>query len=543
MNKALLKRIQAIFTALLMLCALFAFSLTSLAANEVIKSDINPDLEWIHIKATERCGYESVANFEQLEGPIYKISTDCYSVWYESDDVGFAYRRYTFSYGNSAALNAETTVKSWNPSHMNGSAGLMFRSGLGNGTSEVYMHVRKDMILLLYRPVNGAMSYEAARATMTPTYPIQLKMTLKKTTVEGYYRTSTGGQWIKLGAAPFEHKGIIYSGVASHTHEQGKYETAEFSSFSTEVEAPAGTVYNEDAGGGTTPEESQLPKIPDDIPLDANTDIVMRETFTMGDMLSPETVTNSQGVPSVIRTKPVWKTNLGGVNDNIITNDELTNRYLRLDFTNSWFAAGDGSKWNDYQKWTDYSYEFDLMFNSDILADESKTFGIMMRYTDIVQYGYRHYVVLFRDESPGVAGGGGRKTLSLATYDGKVNGGTPMTAPVVLTTMPFDYLSAEMVDKWLKMKLVAFDNTISLSINGEEKLSYTHNDTKRFKGKGSVGFYTTGISVSLDNIIVRKLFDPMGEDYDNIIGGEYDKPMPEYIREFLDEYKKTWFEQ
>ena len=61
-------------------------------------------------------------------------------------------------------------------------------------------------------------------------------------------------------------------------------------------------------------------------------------------------------------------------------------------------------------------------------------------------------------------------------------------------------------------------------------------------GYGNVALTTTdSIDIYFDNIIVTKLDDPIGGDYDNFIGGNWDENIPDYAQNFADKYDKKLY--
>lgn len=103
-------------------------------------------------------------------------------------------------------------------------------------------------------------------------------------------------------------------------------------------------------------------------------------------------------------------------------------------------------------------------------------------------------------------------------------------------------------DVTLTIRVDTFDNKIDVYFDGEHLISWGDTDRQNVSADssaifketqypnlvGCVGFYTKSISAVVDNLVVTKLNDPIGGDYDNQIGGMFDEPIPDYIRERYD---------
>ena len=86
------------------------------------------------------------------------------------------------------------------------------------------------------------------------------------------------------------------------------------------------------------------------------------------------------------------------------------------------------------------------------------------------------------------------------------------------------------------VRIDAFDNRITVYWNDQVLFDYVDDSSNHIDihCTGNIGFAVYHASVELDNIVVKKLDDPLGGDYDNIIGGRFDEPIPDYLDKFQD---------
>lgn len=238
----------------------------------------------------------------------------------------------------------------------------------------------------------------------------------------------------------------------------------------------------------------------DSLPADSApaSDVLMRESFTDGSM--------TEGIESI--TNPIWKTN--APSPNLEASD--TNAYLNCSYESYYYVAGD-------RQWTDYSTSVDLTFTSSTATGDANRISLLVRHTDIAQYGYHDYVVTLKNGN----------TVSIGH---RVWTSSMLTEETVFTSATLNYLANLDISNTLKVDTL--DNVISVYWNGVFVLSYT--DTGEFNGsvndiktKGCIGFYTSQAYVYVDNITVTDLEDDYGGDYDNEIGGNFNSVIPDYI--------------
>ena len=83
------------------------------------------------------------------------------------------------------------------------------------------------------------------------------------------------------------------------------------------------------------------------------------------------------------------------------------------------------------------------------------------------------------------------------------------------------------------LKVYSIDNKTAVYLDGALVLEYIDSsEDGHINLRGGIGFYTNAVDMTVDNILVEKLDDENGGDFDNIIGSRFDDDMPDYIREF-----------
>jgi len=518
-----------ILTAALLMTSVFTFNAKAL---ERILDDQNPEDMIFTMIHNPNLGWVSTSNHLRT-GNTFHVEDNCETVWYYDDDCTFWYKKYSFNYGNTAVMTLETTITETQFVQLdNGTAGILLRTSLDPGATCLQFHIRNTRVPIIRRLIdNGECSGTSGMGLrQSGDFPMKLKIELTRTNAKCSYQLPNQSTWTVAGSEPFNHKGIIYAGLNTHSSFDGtKFQSTTFEGFSVQIDAPEGSVYvdpEEGDGSGGSGTEEEIVKLPPDLPVpadsDGKTDYLMRETFTDG-QLSLRKKPNYNTLPVLL---PFWKTGALYLDELIKLNEDNTNRFLNLDFEKTWLTTGD-------QHWTDYSAEFDVNFSSTIRETEIPVFAAMVRFTDIVQYGYKAYVVRFT--------GGNINTVSI----GRLYGGADMTVtPENFTggSVPFNFHNRDAdkgpvyLDSWHKIRIEAFNNTIAVYCDGELLIKYTDPTEEKFLGRGGIGFYTNNISVMLDNITVRKMNDYIGGDFDNAIGGNFGERIPDYARDFLKRY-------
>lgn len=536
-GKSLWRKLMAVIVVAVLLTGLF--SLASMAENVVIIEDTNPELTFYKIISGDR--YTSNGTYRN-EGTKHIITTNANVCWEGRDDIDIAYKEYDFNYGKQGVLTIETKVDSWTGVRDTASAGLMIRSSLAPDAATIFFGPRPQGIFFLYRFKDGVNFAKGPIIATSPGYPIYLRLVLTNFKVSAYYRYSETENWISMsGQVPFQYSGkFLITGVCAHTSDEADTATAVFDGFKAKVEAPEGSV----PGGGDEPVESEEPEeqLPEDLPV--TEDVLLSETFTDGSM--------TEGVEMV--TNPIWYTDVPS--PPIELNEEKTNRSLHQFYTDDGqYRAGD-------QQWTDYSTSADLMFPKEYLEEETNTFKLLVRHQSIVQYGYNDYALIFYTKIQGE-----KKTqymqIGKRIFATKATNAHTVLAEQELTFDPLTgvdnrYLRTELeqyvdtdgvtkyrdtgvhIDNAFSVRVDAVDNVITVYINGEKVMSAvdTQIDPDRkvnlYNTTGGIGINTSHCNVYIDNIVVRKLVDPIGGDYDNQIAGNFEDPIPDYLKPFVD---------
>jgi len=500
-HKSIAKKIVMLLVSAMLLVSCFV--LTSKAENIVVDDFQNPDLTLISFEGTGDLFRWHSRNDLAQNGTTYTLKSNSWACWSAQDSIDYAYKEVKFNYGKSANLIVETTVTSWNASHGSGSAGIMLRSGLSNDASAVFIGPRRMSIMTVYRFNTGSEFAMGPTVNSAPQYPISLRMVLTGNKVSTYYRYANMSTWIPMASTvPFQYTpgSKLYVGIAAHSGDESEDATAVFNGLRVTTDAPEDFVFDpDDDPGDETPAEDPFPE---DLPLPETGDVLLRETFSDNDIFKgPAGITN-----------PIWKTNILGADPDIITNPDRSNRYLCL------YYADDGYYTAGNRMWTDYSTSMDITFPGDHLPTADNTFKALVRHQDIPQYGYGDYAVIFTK--------GNKLQIGSRTYSR-----TMESAHTILKEKTYNYL-ADSDTHTLRIDVI--DNVITVYIDNVEELKVTDtNDTVVKNTTGCIGIGTKSGYVLVDNVTVRKLSDPVGGDYDNIIGGNFDQPVPKHIQEYM----------
>ena len=253
-------------------------------------------------------------------------------------------------------------------------------------------------------------------------------------------------------------------------------------------------------------EEEPEVLLPDDMPV--GDDVLLYESFSDNSMF--------EGDES--KTNPIWKTD-NFADPNIITNEEITNRYLYEYQSSYYYYAGN-------HNWTDYETSLDITFTDETNFNLENKVDIYTRLTTTAQYGYHAYVVRFTD---------GNK-IQLGYIEGNqklspIDGGSQY---VLTNNDSYEYNYLENLNTNIHLTIRTFDNKITVYMDdgtGSKEILHWEDNHDFVKVSGKIGFSTTEAAVTFDNIKVTKLIDLLGGDYDNQIGGKWNEPILGYIQE------------
>lgn len=507
--------VAAIMAVLLLVSTLLPAS----AAQVNVYTHKNPQLTMAHIYSKNNSeGWLSDGTIAQ-SNTRYTMRTNSWAFWLAYDCLDFAYEQTPFNTGKGSTLTTEVTLTSWDGSKSadTASAGICIRNSLEADAVGIFLCVREGNIYFMYRKTTGVEVSRGLNIKHNDQYPISLRIIANKSrnNAAGYYKIGNGN-WVSIGNVSFASANRVYTGLAAHSVKRQNYSTAVFDNFSVSLDAPEGYVIEEDTDSSSADTSSEAPIVlPEDLP--AYGDALLSETFTDGELTSgEESVTN-----------PIWTVRTG--TPNIALNEEKTNRYLSFNSLDSELMMTAGN-----MKWTDYSVSADIYFPSgEIQKFETNQFSLIFRHRSVVIGGSFDYAVtlvnkIVRNELIG-------QYLQL-NY--RTNQGTFI--PKYITLCEKQLAAADMIapDITHTLKVDAVDNVFTVYLDGEQQFTYTHAPEQlsvntgvpqQLNLIGSVGMYVNGLTAHVDNILVRKIYDPLGGDYDNAIAGNFDKPVPDYI--------------
>ena len=448
--------------------------------------------------------YDCIGTFEQ-SGGTYKMNTDAYTAWMTEDEIAYAYRTYNIGATRQDVLTLETTVTERSfpgNSYTTASVGLMVRQSLDPSSPELFLHCR-DSIAVVYRSQQGGGTI-VKYSGVAPKYPVQLKIEKVGTQYTCYYKNNGMTQYAKIATLGCNIQGPVLGGLAAHAcMGKGQTITGGFKGFSAVGQGS----FDGSGSDGTTPSEPEEtgPEWEDAPVAD---DVLLSETFTDGSITDgKEAVTN-----------PIWSKF-----DGEITVEDSGNRIWTKNFVSSHSYAGD-------QEWTDYSASVDFRFTENCDFEQSNIMALHIRHREISYLGMYDYTVTLHSHMDGET-----PVRELRIYrryrirDGYANGILVASAPAD------DYLLKPGV--WQNIYVEAMDNNIKVWLNGEQKIDYTDDNTTIANLKGCIGISTYDTDVAIDNIVVRKLNDELGGDYDNDIGGNYNEEVPAYLKEWSEKGK------
>lgn len=529
-------------------------SLMAKADVVTVSETVNPQLTFVKINAgkTDTSAsnislWESSGSYEEdSDNGKYTIKTNSFACWYDGDHVDYAYMEIPFNYNvdDEATIIAEVTVNSWSAYSKTASAGILARSSLNARASMALAHARPEAMLMVSRTANdsycsGNLSYKAQ-----PKYPVRIRMTISTSSeglvkIKSEYNFTPGNDngWATIQSGVFmKFDKSIYIGLGASSTDKTDLATAVFSDFTVKVQANEGYQLSDDdtsSGGDSSEETESKIELPEDITPAG--DVLLRETFTDGSMFD--------GEESAVN--PIWNTTASETRIGI--NSDNTNRYLELTpIENSFYYAGSTD-------WTDYSVSVDLTFPTDISVSDSNTFTLYSRLKYNKMHGISFYsatlssklnTVQVEEDGVLVKKSYLEQTLTLGYCN---MGQSIMNYQTALKTVNLNYLDAvdpdsnnlEFTGKTHNLKMDCLDNTITIYWDNQPVIEYT-DDLTEFKNSnridipayGCIGFRGETVTVSVDNIVVRKLEDPIGEDFDNFIGGRWNEPISEDLYKY-----------
>lgn len=504
--------------AALLACVLVVGLLwVALPVNAEEINDKNPDLELITINsnAERDIDNESIYNpkseFSQKNGK-YQLKTNAYVCWGLEDDIAFAYKKYNVKQSGDDYLNASVTIDGLADGtngqlNHNASIGLMIRSGLDKNSAYVFIHVRRNLILAVYRNKQGKTS-GVQYTQVNVSFPCEISLSMKGNTVKLKYKAKGYKGWSSFNyPIGFECSKGVYVGLAAHSCDEKNYIVGNFSRLTIDG---IGT-YVPGADEDTSSNQTVSEYVKEDPPATDKTKY--RETFSSGtfDGLGE----NVEGAIKNIDGNRVW--------------DKT--------FKDSQNFFGD-------KKLTDYNFSARLFFTKDCNPDTkaaSNTVNLHVRHSDIAYYGVCDYIVSIRN---GFMVDIFKRSWAADDHTNISNGGKTVCVKTInlrekLNDADYSCLGD---DKWHDFSVDVVDDTLTVYWDGKKLADYTDDGSiplssmKHTFSMGNVGISTTEVAVYIDDLTVTEIEDLFGGDYDNKIGGNYNNEQPQWIKDWYEKY-------
>ena len=410
------------------------------------------------------------------------ISTNAYNSWEREleDNITFLYRPFHLPHGEHVTLTVEAELTSVEAFHsvMPAMAGLMIMEGEKPGGKRLltFLAMGNDLLQYMLSRVEPGLQannlvYPGAVPEGGP-YPIRLRLQLRGRYVIAAYCTAATEEWIPLAPeatwnlpAQGDH---VCCGLFVNTGIIGTEARAVFKNLRMYTEElPRETLQ------ALSPEQKREPPL------------LFREDYRSGALhVDPE--------------DPMAWTDVDQY-ANLCTLPEGENALRRVWYKNCMpgrhFA---GSVW-----WADYSLSVQVRL--DVMPEDALFFVVRHRVTNY--YGCFGYAVGLEKE--GIA-------LYRSAYERNLK------IPEVEARLDWRPL----LGQWLDLRIDALDQHIGVFLNGREILRYCdHNPL--ISGIGNIGIVAQARARAyIGKIEVRELPDPQGGAYDNLIGGNWDRPAP-----------------
>ncbi len=486
----------------------------------------------------------------------YAMQTNGAVLWYARDDLSFMYRKYPISQDKNDSIIFSTTIDVDSIMGKGGgnitgaaSVGLLLRSTLDEDSSFFWLNVRaKQEVHVIYRTDKGAMAIEKKVWKECASGKVRLSIKKDGTKVYfGYQRIGTDREMV-WSNAPIVIKAVDgtapwYCGVGAHSSDPNNPIYFEFSDFVAEGKAGrSGAAWDDDEGtlnghGGSGGGEDK-PNGDDDYRQDPDTsnitaDTLLMETFTDKSLFNlPTTATN-----------PMWDISLS---DKAI--------FETVDKNTAWLNSYEpdpgyigNTDWTDYNVSWDFKYKPGNSPNFDS-AQYSNTIALFARHTMIPMYGHLSAFISIRpysvpkkegnnpvyDENGNIVIASASTRISLKfEQNGKTQNAGNSGFEAAVQTIPNVDVSQD--NLWHNVQMRCFDNVFTVYFDGQEVIRYkyeTDGTSRKSVPTGNIGVGVGDGEVYFDNIIVTKLDDPFGGDYDNMLQGSYDRETPKYIQEW-----------
>lgn len=544
-------------SAVLIAAAVLVPNILKVKAEKI--DETNPELKLINIDGdveTENgdVSYSPQGDIKQ-SGNSYDIRSNAYCYWGTTDDVTFAYKEFNVAPKDSDSLTVEATMNSFAPEisgsavHINASSGIMIRSSLSNDAAGVFLHVRQQGLMIVYRTKTaGGWKFTNAKSV---SYPLQLRVTVQKNSVECRYKGANDITWKLAGYASMEYTGPIYAGLGIHSVSESTFVKSNF----TDLKFSGEGTYDPDNNDSSDTSSASKPteKIDPDLDLSSNESIVLYETFSDDKKLAI-----SKDAWTLTNKKYKWTSgqkNFDYDNNGTVTEHapkyaerkvENGNRFLYKQLLQDSIDFIGDEAWSDYK----VSMDFQYTEKCDPKAKNANNVIALSARSRIVEwYGYSDYAATVQNE---FIDNKDQMTVSLYKHVNssatKVsNLGTRLGKAVNIDNILGD-------GTWHNLAISVFDNIITVSFDGKEVIKYTDdglsqkNDLtygtggwEEIIGFGRVGVKTVETDAYIDNIIVELTPDTINGDYDNYVGGGWDDPIPETVKDWTENKKYSYY--
>ena len=524
------RKILAIIASVLVVCVVvpICFSFTSSAELVDVYTTTNPELTFVNIWNERSMGYQPSKESKLLayENGVYKMQTNAWGMWSEYDSISFAYTKSAFNTGEGTLMTIQFTVDSWDGKEI----GINIRESLEAGSPSVGATFRVGGAYLLSRVEENAAYTHSEKAITTDfgntRMHIRMQLDKSKGRVSSYYKMggdiNSEEEWKPISSRTCSFiRGCknLYTGISLSNANETVMSIAQCSNFSVRLQAPEGYVIEGEEGteDGKTEAEPEVTLPEDFVPPE---DALLYETFSDGN-LSPE------DKEEITISNPVWNVRKGLAT--VKVNESETNRSLITTSIDEvlMMTAGD-------MEWTDYSAQMDVMLTQDAIETDVNTVELLFRHRSYVIGGSADYSVTLINKLNGGSFAG--QYLQL-----RWRGGEDTFIPSSQTVLAEVCLSKESMlplGEWHTIKVEAVDNVFLIYFDDMTTPILSYTDTNIGNGAnqdphlcGCIGLVVTGAYVEIDNILVRKINDPLGGDYDNDIMGNYDEPIPDWLVE------------
>lgn len=482
-------------------------------------------LDWVTIYSPDSPGYRPTGKMVSQAAGSYSIETNSWGSWFAADATHFVCTKAPFNTGEESVLTIQATFDSiFNYKQF----GIMVRKSLDADSESCWLNFDADRVRIDYREKKAEdCTWAKTNYKVDTSKKIHVKVVIQKKRgiVEFYNQLGDSiadDKWQKLTSKSIsflKSSSEFYVGVCVAAEAESQTTTATFSNFSVNLQAPEGYKIEDgtdDDGENTKPSEPEV-DLPED--LAAAGDALLYETFTDGDIFPAE--------DKISISNPLWTVRTG--EPEIALDESKKNRYLLVNIGSDpvFMETGD-------MEWTDYSMQAEFTFPEDTMPEEMNRVEFLVRERSAYVGGLGYYgVALYNKYKDGFLEG---QYLVLETKQGITKSWTDTTNSLILKEVKIADQSMISYGTTHTIKVEVFDNTIKVYLDDLTNPMIDYTDTRTGSSRvqdphlmGGIGLLITEASVKIDNIVVRKLYDPLGGDYDNMIMGDYDQPIPEWI--------------